>query len=96
MTDIRMVIKDIGKFEGQLERLITDVARLDRNVTTLATSVDRFKTSIWVVAGCLAIFLPLLGGILWWAVGERINAVLRPPVAITSTAGAPNQQTPKN
>jgi hypothetical protein len=86
MTDIRLVIRDLGKFEGQIERLIADVGKLDGKLSTLTTSVDRFKTAIWVVGACLAIFLPALGSILWWAVGERINAVLRPEATIAAPA----------
>jgi hypothetical protein len=81
MTDIRMVIKDMGKLEGQVERLITDVDKISDKISKLTTSVDRFKTAIIVIGACLGIFLPIVSGILWWSVGERINSVLRPTIS---------------
>ena len=82
MSDIRVVIRDLGKIEGQVERLIADVGLTSSTVGALQTSVDRFKTALIVIGACLGIFLPMLGGILWWAVGERIDSVLRPHVSI--------------
>lgn len=78
MSDIRLVIRALGKLEAQVERLISDVGEQGKLIATLNTSVVRAKTSIYVTGACLAIFLPMLGGLLWWSVGERIESVLRP------------------
>ena len=83
-SDIRFVMTEVGKLTANVDHLISNVGKLSDKLTALNTSVDRFKTSIWVVAACLAIFLPLLGGLLWWSVGERINSMLKPSV-VSST-----------
>jgi len=74
----------LGGLTANVDRLITDVGKLGDKVSDLQTSVNRFKTAIWVVGVCLTIFIPAMGGMLWWAVGERINYLLRPNVTITA------------
>jgi hypothetical protein len=52
------------------------------------------KTATWAIAGTVGIFVPILFALLWWAVGERINDVLRPtqPPAAISTPTSPSRR----
>lgn len=86
-ADIRFVIAETAKLTANVERLVRDVERMTDKVSDLSRSVDRFRTTAVAIGACLGVFLPVLGTVLWWAVGERINSVLRP------SAPAYNQST---
>ena len=55
----------------------------------LNISMVKFKTAFLSIMVCLGIFLPILGGVIWWAVGERIDSVLKPRWDTTAPPPSP-------
>jgi hypothetical protein len=91
-SDIRFVMLEIGKFSSEVQNLAKQVEKSAEKVSELDKTVDRFKVALYSVGACLTIFLPVMGGVVWWAVGERINAVLRPvppPIVIPAPVPPP-------
>jgi hypothetical protein len=90
-------MREIGSLTSTVNRLVDDVRDLAtevRNVTAatgrVERSLDRYRTAGIVIVALVTIFAPLFAGIFWWAVGERINAVLqRPPPAAVAPAPTP-------
>lgn len=89
-SDIRFVISELSKYGERIERIVKDFEKLEtkieRNsdrideklekqcdkIDALTTSVDRVKTG----AAVALTILTIVGGIFWWALGDRItNAV---------------------
>jgi hypothetical protein len=78
ISDIRFVIREVGELSAKVERLISDVNLQTQKIGGLERSVDRFRTAAIVTGILVGIFLPAMAGIFWWAVGEKINQILRP------------------
>jgi hypothetical protein len=77
-------MRDVAHTSTQVDRIVDDVKKLTDKVDRMDRTIDRFKTSMIVVSLCLGLFLPAIGGMFWWAVGERLNSVLKPQT-VTST-----------
>lgn len=88
-TDIRFVVLELGKLEERVDNIIKAsekiADKLDKQsdrMQELVISVDRIKTTVWAVGGCLTLLLPAFGLVLWWALGERINVALKPQPSV--------------
>jgi hypothetical protein len=90
-SDIRFVIREVGELSANVERLITDISGQTAKLGALERSVDRFKTAAIVMGIMLGVFVPVIAGIFWWAVGERITTLLLHSPPATQSA-----QTPKS
>lgn len=83
-SDIRFVMMELGGLKKSVERLIDDVKDHGKEVTAATKSIDRFRIIIITAGVCLGIFLPTLGTVLWWSIGERINFLLKPSTQTSS------------
>jgi len=78
-TSHNPLVMEIGALKSSVERLIKDVGDISEKLSKARTSIDRFKTIIITVGACLGVFIPLFFGLFWWAVGEKINNLFKPP-----------------
>lgn len=67
-TDIRFVIWQMGKLEERIRELVSEIKKQADQIATLNLSMVKFKTAFFSIMACLAIFLPVLGTIIWWAI----------------------------
>ena len=77
ISDIRIVLRDLGNLTAKVDRLIQDVEKITNKLSDVEKSIIRFKTAIISAGSVLVVLLPIFGSIFWWAVGERINTVMR-------------------
>lgn len=84
----------IGGLEAKIDQVIaaqaTASTKLDRVEATIATAIAYVKAGALV----LTIILPLLFGLVWWSLGEKLNAlrdgmIVAPPPASSQPAPAP-------
>ena len=75
-SDIRFVIHELGKLTAEVRQSSERLEKLADKVEGLDRTVDRFRVTFKVVSICLGLFLPLLAGVFWWALGARITALL--------------------
>lgn len=71
--------KSLGGIEAKVDRLIDDVAGLSKRLGEVETAVERVRTSIIVAS----VILTAVGGVFWWALGDRISTAVQ--LAITET-----------
>ena len=87
IMELHKLVAEVGT---KTDRLIADTSDGTRRIGSIEQSITRFKTAIISVGVCLGILLPAFGGILWWAVGERINNAFHnaehPTVAVPQPA----------
>ena len=88
-SDIRIVMIELGRVGSKLDRLISDIEKLDVRIGPLERSVDRVRTGAIVAAAILSIVF----GIFWWALGDRITNAVRTGLL---GEGMPLQQQPQS
>jgi hypothetical protein len=88
------VIWQIGKLEERIKELASEVKRQADQLSAFNISMVKFKTAFYSIMVCLGVFVPVLGGIIWWSIGERIDAVLKPHWETPTQSVAP--QIPPN
>lgn len=76
-SDIRFALLELGKLSTKTDRLIADVERLGAQLADTDRSLDRLRTRISTILICLSVLLPMFGGVLWWAIGERVSYVMK-------------------
>lgn len=72
VASIRHVMIEIGKLSSKVDRLIQDVADNSKKTSELTTKIATFETTAKVVAGGLVI----LGGLFWWALGDKVKILV--------------------
>jgi hypothetical protein len=93
-SDIRFVLLAIGELKPKVDRVITDVAKLEYSVGRLQTMLARVQGF-----GIAAILLvPLCFGIVWWFIGGQLSDIrdnvinARTPAAQTQIIQPPPPQ----
>jgi hypothetical protein len=73
--------KDLSNNTAKTERLISDLEKLDVKVSNLNNMFARIQGGVFVGV----VLIPIFGGLIWWAIGDRLNDVrellLSKPVA---------------
>lgn len=75
--------KSVSQLGAKVDRLVGDVDKQSGKLSDLDKSIDRFKTAFWVGGGILALVVPIIAGMFWWSIGDKINDLknARPPIA---------------
>lgn len=66
---------------AKLDRLISDVEKLDRHVDGMRSKISRAEG----VVICGVILLSLFSGVVWWLIGGQINSLRDQLMAIHSS-----------
>ena len=77
-SDIRFVIWQMSKMDERITELVGEIKKQNTSISDVNMSLIKFKTAFYAIMVCTGIFLPAFGTVVWWAMGERINAVLKP------------------
>ena len=99
-SDIRFVIVEIGKLTANVDRLLEgnrDAAvalkehseSVNVRISEIEKAILKARTAFYVSALILALLLPAFGGIMWWALGERVSSLLTQAPPQSQSAAPP-------
>jgi hypothetical protein len=85
-SDIRFVMVEIGKLTKSVDRLIDDVKDSSSRLGSIENTLTLIKGGLFA---CIFL-IPIIGGLLWWLIGDKMESVRddilnRPPAAQTQT-----------
>lgn len=69
------VTQSVGTLSAKVDRLITDYGKQEDELKTIRESLIRAKALLTAIAFIVPVCLSIIGGILWFVLGDKIEAL---------------------
>lgn len=76
--------RTLGQFTAKIDRLVEDVGKLGGKIGDVEKDVHTVKVGAVVALGVLTV----VGGILWWAIGDRVTSAVHAALSGTPAVQA--------